>query len=72
MALLKFGSMPVAGKTGTTNNDVDQWFMGMTPYYVGGVWFGYSDDSNIQIVIVVILPPIIWKRVMQHIHEGLK
>ena len=43
----KFGSMPVAGKTGTTNNDVDQWFMGMTPYYVGGVWFGYSDDSNI-------------------------
>lgn len=68
----KFGSMPVAGKTGTTNNDVDQWFMGMTPYYVGGVWFGYSDDSNIQIRYSSYPPPIIWKRVMQHIHEGLE
>ena len=68
----KFGSMPVAGKTGTTSNDVDQWFMGMTPYYVGGVWFGYSDDSNIQIRYSSYPPPIIWKRVMQHIHEGLE
>jgi len=68
----KFGSMPVAGKTGTTSNDVDQWFMGMTPYYVGGVWFGYSDDSNIQIRYNSYPPPIIWRRVMQHIHEGLE
>lgn len=68
----KFGAMPVAGKTGTTSNDVDQWFMGMTPYYVGGVWFGYSKDSNIQIRYNSYPPPIIWRRVMQHIHEGLE
>ncbi|MDD3193589.1 MAG: transglycosylase domain-containing protein [Oscillospiraceae bacterium] len=68
----KFGSMPVAGKTGTTSNDVDQWFMGMTPYYVGGVWFGYSDDSNIQIRYSSYPPPIIWRRVMAQIHEGLE
>ena len=68
----KFGSMPVAGKTGTTDNDVNQWFMGMTPYYVGGVWFGYSDNSNIQIRYSSYPPPIIWRRVMEHIHEGLE
>ena len=68
----KFGSMPVAGKTGTTSNDVDQWFMGMTPYYVGGVWFGYANDSNIQIRYSSYPPPIIWRQVMQHIHEGLE
>lgn len=68
----KFGSMPVAGKTGTTSNDVDQWFMGMTPYYVGGVWFGYANDSNIQIRYSSYPPPIIWKNVMKKIHSGLE
>ncbi len=31
-----------AGKTGTTSSDIDRWFIGYTPYYVGGVWFGYE------------------------------
>ena len=33
----KFSAMPVAGKTGTSDNDNNQWFIGVTPYYVG-VW----------------------------------
>jgi 1A family penicillin-binding protein len=32
----------VAGKTGTTNNDTDAWFIGMTPELVAGVWVGFD------------------------------
>ena len=31
-----------AGKTGTTQNACDKWFVGYTPYYIAGVWFGYA------------------------------
>ena len=34
---------PVAGKTGTTNNGTDVWFVGYTPTVVAGFWFGYDD-----------------------------
>ncbi|MCD6261506.1 MAG: PBP1A family penicillin-binding protein [Deltaproteobacteria bacterium] len=34
---------PAAGKTGTTNNLLDAWFMGYTPSLVAGVWVGYDD-----------------------------
>lgn len=36
---------PVAGKTGTTNNYVDAWFLGYTPERVTGVWVGMDDDT---------------------------
>lgn len=39
-------NIPVAGKTGTTDDSVDQWFVGVTPYYVGVCWLGY--DSRYQ------------------------
>jgi membrane carboxypeptidase/penicillin-binding protein len=32
----------VAGKTGTTNDDTDAWFVGMTPEVVAGVWVGFD------------------------------
>jgi len=35
-------SIPVGGKTGTTDDEVDQWFVGITPYYVGVCWMGYD------------------------------
>ncbi len=34
---------PVAGKTGTTNNGTDVWFVGYTPSVVAGFWFGYDE-----------------------------
>lgn len=43
------GSMPVAGKTGTTSDSKDRWFVGCTPYYVAAVWTGYDTPEYIGI-----------------------
>jgi penicillin-binding protein 1A len=36
---------PVAGKTGTTNNLYDAWFMGYTPELITGVWVGFDEEA---------------------------
>jgi penicillin-binding protein 1A len=43
-ALAKKVGVPIAGKTGTSNDARDTWFMGMTPDYVIGVWVGNDDN----------------------------
>ncbi|MBQ3428094.1 MAG: PBP1A family penicillin-binding protein [Clostridia bacterium] len=40
--------MPTYGKTGTTDDDFDKWFVGFTPYYVGAVWFGFDTPSSLS------------------------
>lgn len=40
-------SVPVAGKTGTTNDNADVWFIGMTPDLVAGVWMGFDTPKTI-------------------------
>jgi penicillin-binding protein 2D len=40
-------SIPVAGKTGTTNDNTDVWFVGMTPELVAGVWLGFDKPKTI-------------------------
>jgi penicillin-binding protein 1A len=37
---------PAAGKTGTTNDSKDAWFMGFTPHIVTGAWVGYDDSRE--------------------------
>lgn len=39
--------VPIAGKTGTTNDNVDVWFVGMTPDVVAGVWLGFDKPKTI-------------------------
>ena len=39
--------LPAAGKTGTTNNYVDAWFVGFTPHLVTGVWLGFDQPATI-------------------------
>ena len=39
---------PVAGKTGTTNDGADVWFVGYTPTLVAGFWFGYDTRRSIS------------------------
>ncbi len=38
---------PVAGKTGTTNNLYDAWFVGYTPRYITGVWVGFDEEESL-------------------------
>jgi penicillin-binding protein 1A len=39
--------VPAAGKTGTTNDNADVWFVGMTPDLVAGVWLGFDAPKTI-------------------------
>jgi len=38
---------PVAGKTGTTNNIRDAWFIGFTPSLIAGVWIGFDQETTL-------------------------
>lgn len=41
------GRPDIAGKTGTTNDTIDAWFMGFSPDYTCGVWVGFDDEISI-------------------------
>ena len=58
------------GKTGTTDEDKDRWFVGGTPYYVAAVWYGY--DIPAEIYNVWNNPAgNLFKYVMDKVHSGL-
>jgi penicillin-binding protein 1A len=63
---------PAAGKTGTTNDFSDAWFVGFTPAYTAGVWVGFDDNSiklgKKETGSRAALP--IWLEVMKAAHEG--
>lgn len=66
------GGMPSAGKTGTTNDDKDRWYIGYTPYYLGGVWYGYDQPKTVPYAATRIVAHKIWQAVMNDIHSGLE
>lgn len=66
----RLNKMPAAGKTGTTSDNKDRWFVGYTPYYVGAVWTGYETPAKISVSGNPAAA--IWKTVMTSIHEGLE
>ena len=64
---------PVAGKTGTTNDFRDAWFIGYTPTLVSGVWVGYDDQRSLGSKATgsrAALP--IWLEFMKSAHQGLE
>lgn len=55
---------PCAGKTGTTDDYKDAWFVGYTPSVVTGVWVGNDDNTRMGGLTGGTVPAIIWKNVM--------
>ena len=65
--------LPAAGKTGTTDDYGDAWFVGYTPHLVAGVWFGYDEKRKIMnrgFAGTVAVPA--WARFMKKATEGNK
>jgi penicillin-binding protein 1A len=62
----------IAGKTGTTNNFRDAWFVGYSGNFVGGVWVGNDDYSSTNRMTGGSLPAMIWHDVMTYAHQGIE
>ncbi len=63
--------MPAACKTGTTNDYVDGWLCGYTPYYTTAVWVGMDTYKSVDNLKGNTYPADIWKNYMDKIHQGL-
>ncbi len=62
---------PAAGKTGTSQDFRDAWFVGYTSHLVTGVWLGNDDGKPTKHVTGGSLPVAIWSRFMRAAHEGV-
>jgi penicillin-binding protein 1A len=62
---------PAAGKTGTSQDFRDAWFMGYTAHLVTGVWLGNDDGTPTKHVTGGSLPVEIWSRFMRSAHQGV-
>jgi len=80
------GGMPTAGKTGTSQYNTNQWFVGFTPHYTAPAWIGF--DRTVRVYVDTngrrreapnrvdwsgtYPPPVLWRSMMQPLHEGLE
>ena len=62
---------PVAGKTGTSSDYRDAWFLGFTGDYTTGVWLGNDNDMPMKKVTGGSLPAALWHDYMAEAEEGL-
>ncbi|MFZ1992131.1 MAG: PBP1A family penicillin-binding protein [Alphaproteobacteria bacterium] len=65
------GDRPAAGKTGTSSDWRDAWFVGYTGNLLAGVWIGNDDNSEMNHVTGGSLPAAVWKSFMSAAHEGV-
>jgi penicillin-binding protein 1A len=67
----RFGDFDIAGKTGTSQDYRDAWFIGYSADLVAGVWVGNDDSTPTSRVTGGSLPADIWREVMGIAHAGL-
>lgn len=68
--------MSCAGKSGTTTNNVDIWFVGFTPYYTAGIWGGCDNNQSLKDNSGArnggtSFHKRIWRKIMTRVHSGL-
>lgn len=68
----RLGKRQAGGKTGTSQDYRDAWFIGFTADLTTGVWMGNDDNSNMVNVTGGLLPVDAWKSYMLSAHKGLK
>lgn len=62
--------MTISGKTGTTQDSNDLWFVGYSPYYAAAIWLGYDQPKSMN-HISQSTHNLIWAKVMAAVHEDL-
>ena len=62
---------PAAGKTGTTQDSRDAWFVGYTPDWAAGVWLGDDRNGRLDGLTGGDIPALAWARFMTAAHRGL-
>jgi penicillin-binding protein 1A len=67
----QLAGLPAAGKTGTSQDFRDAWFVGYTGHLVTGVWLGNDDSSPTRKLTGSSLPIEIWNPVMRSAHQGV-
>jgi 1A family penicillin-binding protein len=65
-------NMPTAGKTGTTNENKDGWFVGYSHYFTTSIWVGYDTPKKLDKLQGGTYPAQIWHNFMLKIHKGLE
>ncbi len=68
---------PAGGKTGTTDDSADLWWVGFTPRYIGTVWLGFDEPESIPDIVgrsmpSGLYPAQIWKDIMDNLHQDME
>lgn len=69
--LAQISGWEVFGKTGTTNDNKDSWFVGGTPYMLAGMWTGYATPATLSDTQQRYAKTV-WKTIMEHYLSGKK
>jgi penicillin-binding protein 1A len=68
----RLGKRQAGGKTGTSQDYRDAWFIGFTAQMTTGVWMGNDDNSSMRKVTGGLLPVDVWKQYMRAAHKGYR